>query len=300
MSGALGTAQRLGFLGIGLMGEPMCLRLLAAGHPLCVWNRSAAKLERVLAQGAQAMATPAEVARASDVLLMCLTDQAAVTEVLFGAGGVAEGAHDGLVVIDFSSIAPAAARDHAARLAALSVGAVDAPVSGGTVGAQQGTLAVMAGGLAEHVEAARPVVALLAARFTHLGGPGAGQVAKLANQLIVGSLFPLLAEAVLLAEAGGVDAMRLPEALRGGFADSIPLQVFGPRIAARAWSPALGTAAVMQKDLDNAWALAHEAGLELPMLDAALMRYRALAASGRAGEEPSALIDLLGGSSPTT
>jgi 3-hydroxyisobutyrate dehydrogenase len=146
----------------------------------------------------------------------------------------------------------------------------------------------------------RPLVALLSSRFTHLGEPGAGQVAKLANQLIVGSLFPVLAEAIRLAEAGGVDAAKLPQALKGGFADSIPLQVFGPRIAARAWSPALGTVAVMLKDLENAQAAAQAAGLALPMLDAALARYRRLAAEGRAAEEPSAFVDLLGGVSGPT
>ena len=138
-----------------------------------------------------------------------------------------------------------------------------------------------------------PERAHLAARLSHMGRPGAGQVTKLANQLIVAQWFPVLAEAIRLAEAGGVDGTRLPEALRGGFADSIPLQVFGPRMATRAWSPALGTTAMMLKDLRNVLALADAGGLELPLARAALKRYEELVQAGRAAEEPSAFIDLI-------
>jgi 3-hydroxyisobutyrate dehydrogenase len=284
----------LGFIGIGLMGRPMVLRLLDAGYRVTVWNRSRDKLEPVLARGAVAADSPAGVARAAAIVMLCVTDQRAVHEVLFGPDGVAAGGAPGTLVVDFSSIAPAAAREHAQRLEReCAMGLVDAPVSGGVPGAEQGTLAVMAGGRPEHIEQVRPVVAQLARRFTRMGDAGAGQVAKLCNQVIVGALLPVLAEAIRLAEAGGIDAERLPEALRGGFADSIPLQLFGPRMAARAWNPPLGAADTMLKDLDNAVALAQEAGMSLPVLQAALQRYRELAASGRGGQEPSALIELL-------
>ena len=290
---------KIGFIGVGLMGKPMTLRLLAAGYKVAVWNRTAAKLAPVTAKGALAKDSPAGVARFADIVLMCVTDQDSVREVLFGAGGVAEaavdGAGEGKIVVDFSSIAPAAARECAARLDALGMGYVDAPVSGGTVGAEQGTLAIMAGGKAEHIEFVRPLIAELAARFTRMGGPGAGQVTKLCNQVIVASLFPVMAEAIRLAEAAGVDAAQLPVALKGGFADSIPLQVFGPRIAARAWEPALGTSAVMLKDLENALAVADELGLPLPMAQGAAARYRMLEARGGAQSEPSRLVELLGG-----
>jgi 3-hydroxyisobutyrate dehydrogenase len=284
---------KLGFIGIGLMGKPMTLRLLAAGYKVAVWNRSKEKLAPVTANGAIAKDSPAAVARFADIVMMCVTDQDSVREVLFGTGGVSEGAAEGKIVIDFSSIAPSAARECAAKLEALGMGYIDAPVSGGTVGAEEGTLAIMAGGKPEHIEFVRPLIAELASRFTRMGGSGAGQVTKLANQVIVASLFPVIAEAMRLAEAAGVDAGRLPEALRGGFADSKPLQVFGPRMASRAYEPALGTSNVMLKDLMNAVAVAEEAGVPLPMARAAVERYRLLAAEGKGEVEPSAFIDLL-------
>ena len=258
-----------------------------------MWNRSKEKLVPVTTKGAVAKDSPAEVARFADIVMMCVTDQNSVKEVLFGAGGVAEGAAEGKIVIDFSSIAPSAARDYAAKLESLGMGYIDAPVSGGTVGAEEGTLAIMAGGKSEHIEFVRPLIAELASRFTRMGGPGTGQVTKLANQVIVASLFPVIAEAMRLAEAAGVDAAKLPEALRGGFADSKPLQVFGPRMASRAYEPALGTSNVMLKDLMNAVTLAEEAGVPLPMARAAVERYRLLAAEGKGEVEPSAFIDLL-------
>lgn len=284
----------LGFIGVGLMGRPMALRLLDAGYRVTVWNRSRDKLAPVLARGAVAADSPAAVARAAGIVMLCVTDQHAVREVLFGADGVAAGGAPGTIVVDFSSIAPAAAREHAERLEReRAIGLVDAPVSGGVPGAEQGTLAVMAGGRPEHVERLRPVIAHLSQRFTRMGDAGAGQAAKLCNQVIVGALLPVLAESIRLGEAAGIDAARLPEALRGGFADSIPLQLFGPRMAARAWNPPLGAADTMLKDLDNALVLAREAGVSLPVLQVAAQRYRELAASGGGAEEPSALIGLL-------
>jgi 3-hydroxyisobutyrate dehydrogenase len=247
----------------------------------------------VTAKGAIAKDSPAEVARFADIVMMCVTDQNSVKDVLFGAGGVAEAAADGKIVIDFSSIAPSAAREYSAQLAAKGVGYIDAPVSGGTVGAEQGTLAIMAGGKAEHIEFVRPLVAELASRFTRMGESGAGQVTKLANQIIVASLFPVIAEALRLAEGAGVDAGKIPEALKGGFADSKPLQVFGPRMASRQYEPALGTVNVMLKDLLNAVAVAEEVGVPLPMARAAVERFQLLVAEGKGEVEPSAFIDLL-------
>jgi len=287
---------RLGFIGIGLMGKPMTLRLLAAGYAVAVWNRSPDKLAPVLAEGARAAGSPAEVARAADIVMMCVTDQAAAGEVLFGPDGVIQGGAPGKLLVDFSSIAPASARDFAARLEReCGMRLVDAPVSGGTVGAEQGTLAIMAGGRPEDIERARPVVMHLAQRFTRMGDAGAGQVTKLCNQVIVGCLFPVIAEAVRLAEAAGVDATALPQALKGGFADSLPLQVFGARMAARQFAPPLGAVAIMLKDLENAAAVAKQAGVPLPMARTAAELYRLLAAQGRAHDEPSVLVDLLAG-----
>jgi 3-hydroxyisobutyrate dehydrogenase len=287
---------RLGFIGLGLMGKPMTMRLLAAGYAVSVWNRSPDKMSALVDKGARAADSPAAVARAADIVLMCVTDQHAAESVLFAPDGIAAGGAPGKLVVDFSSIAPASARAFAERLEReCAMGLVDAPVSGGTVGAEQGTLAIMAGGKPEHIERARPVVAHLAQRFTRMGDAGAGQVTKLCNQVIVGCLFPVIAEAVRLAEAAGVDARMLPAALKGGFADSLPLQVFGARMAVRQFEPPLGAVSIMLKDLENAAAVAKDKGVPLPMARTAAELYRLLAAQGRGGEEPSVLVDLLAG-----
>jgi 3-hydroxyisobutyrate dehydrogenase len=230
------------------------------------------------------------VARAADIVMMCVTDQRSVEEVLFGRDGVAEGGSAGKIVVDFSSIAPASAREFARRLEAKGMALVDAPVSGGVPGAEKGTLAIMAGGRAEHIERVRPVVMQLAARFTRMGDSGAGQATKLCNQVIVASQVAVIAEAVRLAEAAGVDASKLPEALKGGFADSLPLQIFGPRMASRTFEPSIGAASLFLKDLSNAAVVASEAGISLPMMQAAIARYRSLEAAGKINMEPSVLV----------
>ncbi len=287
---------KLGYVGIGLMGAPMALRLLAAGYDLSVWNRSPDKLKAVVAKGAHALGSAAEVARTADIIMMCVTDQQAAEIVLFGPDGIAEGGSKGKLVVDFSSIAPASARAYAERLEAeQGMGLVDAPVSGGVIGAEQGSLAIMAGGKAEHFERARPVVAHVSARFTYMGPSGAGQATKLCNQIIVGCLFPVLAEAIRFAETAGVDATKLPEALKGGFADSVPLQVFGPRIARRAYDPPIGDAATLLKDLENAAAVARDAGVPLPMTRSASELYRMIQVLRPEGAEPTMFIELLAG-----
>jgi 3-hydroxyisobutyrate dehydrogenase len=253
-----------------------------------VWNRSPEKLEEVLAKGARRAESPAAVARAADIVMMCVTDQKAAEDVLFKKNGIIEGPSAGKLVVDFSSIAPASARDFAARLEAKGMGLVDAPVSGGVAGAEQGTLAIMAGGRAEHIERARPVAMHLAARFTRMGDSGAGQVAKLCNQAIVGSLIAVIAEAIRLAEAAGVDSKMLPEALKGGFADSLPLQIFGARMAARRFDPPLAAAATMLKDLQNAAAVAGEKQVWMPMVERALELYRALDPA----REPTVMVEM--------
>ena len=285
--------MKLGYIGIGLMGRPMVLRLLAAGHEVTVWNRSQDKLAPVLEKGAKAAASPAEVARAADIVMMCVTDQRAAEEVLFGAHGVSKAEVQDKLLVDFSSIAPASARDFAKRLADKGMGMIDAPVSGGVPGAEKGALAIMAGGKAEHIERARPIVMQLAQRFTRMGDSGAGQVTKLCNQIIVGSLFPVIAEAMRLAEAAGVDAKLLPEALKGGFADSLPLQIFGARMAARLFEPPLGTNNIMLKDLENAAAVAQEFGVSLAMAQSAADLYRLMRTQGKGEKDPAVLVELL-------
>jgi len=287
--------MKLGYIGVGLMGKPMVLRLLAAGHEVAVWNRSREKLAPVVEKGAQAVGSAAAVARAADIVMMCVTDQKAAEIVVFGKDGIAEGGAAGKLVVDFSSIAPDACRDIAARLEQrCGMRWIDAPVSGGVPGAEQGTLAIMAGGSEADIERVRPLMKHVSARFTRMGGTGAGQTTKLCNQIISGCSFPVIAEAVRLAEASGIDAAKLFEALAGGFADSKPFQVFGPRMASRTFEPSLGDSSVLLKDLDNAAAVAKQFGVPLPMARAASEQYRQLLARG-GDPEPTQLIKLLSG-----
>ncbi len=226
-------APRIGYIGVGLMGRPMVDRLLDSGHAVTVWNRSRDKLDPVVAHGAVAAETPAQLAAESDFIFLCLMNAEAVEAVVFGPEGVAQTSEPNILV-DFSTLHPETSRLFASRLKdANGMGWVDAPVSGGVPGAEAGTLAIMAGGEEEDIEAVRPVVMNLCARFTRMGGAGAGQSTKMCNQIISGCTMAVVAEAVSFALKSGVDATRLTEALSGGFADSIPFQLFAPRMAAQ-------------------------------------------------------------------
>ncbi|HWL20203.1 MAG TPA: NAD(P)-dependent oxidoreductase [Bradyrhizobium sp.] len=281
-------AEKLGYLGLGLMGLPMSLRLLKAGHDVSVWNRSASKAAPLVQAGARPAANPREVANATSIIFMCVTDAHAVEDVVFGHEGLAAAPGEGKLVVDFSSIHPDAARAVAARLkAANGMGWIDAPVSGGTKGAEEGTLAVMAGGDAADIERVRPYVLAMARRLTHMGPTGAGQTTKLCNQVIVGCAMAVLAEATRLATNAGIDAGRLPEALAGGFADSIPLQLFVPRMVQGIHSPPLGHIATMLKDLDTVVEVARDASSPVPMASLAAQLFRM--AKTLRGEDADAL-----------
>ncbi|VCU71134.1 2-hydroxy-3-oxopropionate reductase [Pigmentiphaga humi] len=285
----------LGYLGMGLMGLPMSLRLLKAGNAVHVWNRSAAKAEPARAAGAVVAASPAGVARAVDIVFMCLTDAAAVEAVVFGPDGLASVAGEGRLVVDFSSITPEATRDIAGRLAAANgMRWLDAPVSGGTKGAEDGTLAIMAGGSAEDHARVAPYVQQMAQRFTLMGPLGAGQTTKLCNQVIVGGTIAILAEATRLAANSGIDPLLLPQALAGGFADSKPLQLFLPRMATATHHPPIGHTYTMLKDLDSVVELARQTGTPVPMTAVASQLLRMVNAT--LGPESEALeIYKLGG-----
>ena len=245
----------------------MSRRLIKAGHDVTVWNRSAAKAAALVEAGAKA----AEIVRATWLPPPASSSCASPTPTpskrwCSAATGVAETPGSGKLVVDFSSIHPDAARAIAARLkAANGMGWIDAPVSGGTMGAEEGTLAVMAGGDAADIERVRPYVLAMARRLTHMGPIGAGQTAKLCNQVIVGCAMAVLAEATRLAVNAGIDAGRLPEALAGGFADSIPLQLFVPRMVQGIHSPPLGHIATMLKDLDTVVDVARSTSSPVPM-----------------------------------
>lgn len=278
----------LAYVGLGLMGGPMAVRLARAGHSLRVWNRTAAKCAAAVEAGATLAASAADAARGADAVFMCLSDTRAVEVAVFGPNGIAEGIGAGAVLVDFSSMAPDATRAFAARLHA-ERGAewVDAPVSGGVAGAEAGTLAVMAGGDAAAFARVEPYVKAMAARFTHMGPIGAGQTTKLCNQVIVGSLMCVIAEAARLASNAGIDALKLPEALAGGWADSKPLQICLPRMVQAIHDPPLGAAWTMLKDLDTARDAARRTNTPLPVAGAASEVFRTLCA--REGDEADAM-----------
>jgi 2-hydroxy-3-oxopropionate reductase len=253
--------MKIAFLGIGYMGLPMSRRLVDAGHEVHVWNRTRAKAE--LVTGATAHDNAADAASQGDIVISMLETGAVVGDVLFGTGAAAAAIRPGALVIDMASIKPAEARDHAARLAAQGVSHVDAPVSGGTVGAEQGTLVIMVGGKQADFERAAPVFKVFG-RATHVGPHGSGQLTKLANQMIVGISIGAVAEALLLAARGGADMAKVREAILGGFADSRILQVHGQRMVERDFAPR-ARMAVQLKDMRNALATASEIGFDAPI-----------------------------------
>lgn len=254
--------MKLCVLGTGNMGFPMARRLCAAGHGVRVWNRTRAKAEPLAAHGAQVCDTAAEAVAGAEVVVCLLENGPVVGQVLFDLGAAAAMA-PGALVADMSSIKPAEARAHAQRLADMGLAHLDAPVSGGTVGAEAGTLAIMAGGDAADFARAAPVFAALG-RATHVGPHGAGQLAKLANQMIVGISIGAVAEALLLAERGGADMAKVREAISGGFADSRVLQVHGQRMVERDFAPR-ARMTVQLKDLHNALDTAAALGFDAPV-----------------------------------
>jgi len=280
---------KLCILGCGLMGSPMSRRLLAAGFSVTVWNRTRAKAEALQASGAQVADTPFEAATQADIVITMLEHGGVVSDVLFGTQpqGAALGLKPGALVIDMSSILPAQAKDHAQRLALLGVSALDAPVSGGTIGAEAGTLAIMAGGLDSDFERARLVLEVLG-RPVHVGPTGSGQLTKLANQMIVGITIGAVAEALLLAERGGADPARVRQALRGGFAESRILEVHGQRMVEGDFTKR-GSLAIQLKDLNNALQTATELGFDAPITQHLAVLYADAAQHGFAGLDQSGL-----------
>jgi len=256
----------IALLGIGMMGFPMGRRLCEAGYTVKAWNRTRDKADRLAPYGAQVFDHAADAARGADVLITMLENGDIVEQVLFGAAGApgaAAALKPGAVVVDMSSIKPAQARGHALQLEALGVLYLDAPVSGGTVGAEQGTLAVMAGGEASTFEQVKYIFAPLG-RATHVGPSGSGQLAKLANQMIVGITIGAVAEALLLCEKGGANMAQVKEAITGGFADSRILQVHGQRMVDRDFAPR-ARMTVQLKDLRNALDTAEGLGFVAPI-----------------------------------
>ncbi len=246
--------MNVGFIGLGDMGLPMVRHLLASGHPVSVWNRSKDKLGPLAGLGARIAESPTQLMQGCDLIGLCLTSHHAVEEACCGIDGLFSGsafpaASRPSAIVDFSTGSPQAAKKMAALAQARGIGWVDAPVSGGPRAAATGELTVLAGGEQAAVQAASPLLQAVAANITHLGPSGSGQMAKLCNQLIVACNVLAIAESIALARRAGVDTTLLAQALHGGFADSRPLQIFGPCMAAHAFEPRLGAISLMGKDV---------------------------------------------------
>ena len=266
MPDATTRATTVGFIGTGLIGTPMVQRLLECGLSVTLWNRTREKAVPLVEHGATLADSPRALAESCDIVCLCLTNTAAVHEVVFGHDGLAGVLRTGQLLIDLSSIAPDTTLEMAERLAtACGAHWIDAPVSGGLPLARAGRLIVFAGGDAHAIARAAPVFDALAQRVTHMGGHGAGQLAKSCNQMIVACNLVTIAEMLAFAQRAGIDATRLPAALAGGFADSLPLQIFGPRMAAGIDTPRIGGLGTFRKDIDQVVRLAGECGAYAPM-----------------------------------
>ena len=279
----------VGFIGLGLMGRPMARNLLAAGYPLVVHNRSRPAVEDLARAGAAAAGCPREVAERSQVVITMVPDSPDVVAVMRGPDGVFAGARPGMLVIDMSTISPVVARELAAEASAIGCEMLDAPVSGGTVGAAEGTLSIMVGGRAGAVDRARPIFEVLGGRVTHVGDSGAGQVAKACNQVVVGVVIEAVGEALVLAEKCGVDPAKVREALLGGFAQSRILDAHGQRALRRHFEPGF-KAAMQLKDLAIAQAAGREYGAALPATAVVAELYKSVCAAGDGGADHSVLM----------
>lgn len=283
----------LGFIGLGLMGSAMAQRLFDDGYRLTVWNLEPDRAEAFAKQGATVAATPAEVALASDIVLLCVLDTAAVESVVFGPSGVSGAARAGAVLVDHSTANPLPTADMAARLLAeRGVNWIDAPVSGGPSFARERQLTIMAGGEAAIFARIEPVLRSYARNLTLMGPPGAGQMAKVINQAISGTSHVLMAEVLRLAEASGIDAARIPQCLAGGHADSTMLHFAYPRMLARDFEPPLSLSRQMLKDLHNVEAEGARLGLDLPLIATATARFQEYADAGGALADTSSVYRL--------
>ena len=280
--------ERVGFVGLGTMGVAMAANLARAGFPLAVWNRTVGRAAELEALGATVATTPAAMAAAADVIVTCVSDTPDVERVLFGPAGIVEGASAGTLVIDCSTISPSATRGFGERLAEHGVHLIDAPVSGGSEGAQKGTLTIFVGGDAADVERARPVLAGMGKTITHLGPLGSGQAAKAVNQVILAGAYLGVAEGIVLAIKAGLDPEQLVGALSGGAARSWVLENRSARMIANEY-PLGFKVALHRKDLGIALQLAQEIGAALPVSALCAQLETGLVAQGHADEDMSAV-----------
>ncbi|QNK68872.1 NAD(P)-dependent oxidoreductase [Variovorax sp. PAMC26660] len=290
-SSNLPASQRVAVIGVGIMGSAIAHRLLECGHTVSVFDLDPLKVAALQSHGAQSASTAATAAATSDFVITSLNSAAVVERAIFGEAGIAAAPVDAQrLLIDMSSIDPPATRRLAQSLRERTgMGFVDAPLSGGAPKALLGQLTVMAGGSADDVQRARAVMDSLCANYTHMGDNGAGQTTKLVNQLLCAIGFQAVAEAVRLAEAGGVDASKLPAALAGGRADSQILREFGPKMAVRDYTPT-GRIDNMLKDLEAVQAFAQVQRLPLPLTGAVSELHRSFVAAGLGAEDTAAMM----------
>ena len=284
--------MNIGFIGLGLMGRPLALHLARAGHTLHLWARRPASLEPFREGAAQIHVSAAAVARHAAVVFTMVADGPDVQQVVLGEGGIVEGAHEGLIVTDMSTIAPAVAQEVGAALARRGIDFLDAPVSGGEVGALAATLTIMVGGEADVFEKVKPLFEKMGKSVTLVGGCGAGQVAKACNQILTGIGVAAVAEALNFARRSGVDPARVREALLGGFAYSRILENHGSRMLARDFKPGF-KAWMHQKDLRIVMAEAHRLGLMLPNAAATTQLFNAMIGGGLGEEDSIAILKVL-------
>ena len=284
--------MHIGFIGLGLMGTPMVKRLLGAGFNVTLWNRTADKCDALKEQGAQVAATMADLTLSCDTIMLCLSDTIAVEQVVFGQNGLAQTLTAGQTLIDFSSIDPNATAKFASKLKdTTGTNWVDAPVSGGTKGAEAGTLIIMAGGETDVLARIMPALKPLSQKVTHMGPSGSGQTTKICNQMIVASNALVIAETIALARKSGVDISMLSEALVGGFADSIPLQILAPQMAAHDFT-LKWKVRTLAKDLAAAEQLAALHHAQTPVTATARNQLRAHGEKGNSDRDLSTIIEL--------
>ncbi|MEP7216275.1 MAG: NAD(P)-dependent oxidoreductase [Anaerolineaceae bacterium] len=287
------TITRVGFIGLGIMGAPMAANLLSAGFQLSVWNRTAGRADSLLAAGASLAASPREVAEVSEVTLSCVTNSPDVEAITLGPNGIIEGAAPGSVYIDCSTISPEVTRAIASKLAAAGVSMLDAPVSGGDVGARAGTLAIMVGGDAATFERCLPVLQAMGKTVVHVGPNGAGQVVKLCNQVAGGLHLLAMAEAIALARAAGVAPAKMLEVVAAGAAGSWMLSNLAPRALRGDFAPGF-MVDLMQKDLGLVLETAAKQSLPLPGTALVQEVFRTLQERGRGSDGTQAIIDVVG------
>jgi len=280
---------KLGFIGLGIMGKPMADHLLAAGHTVHVCDLLSEPVKELCSKGAVACSCCKEIAQESDVIFIMVPDTPDVEAALFGEGGVAEGLRPGSIVVDMSSISPIATKEFVKKLGALGVKMLDAPVSGGQVGAEKATLSIMVGGQPEVFEQIKPYFEIMGKNIVHIGDNGAGQTCKVANQIVVALTIEAIGEALLFASKAGADPAKVRAALLGGFAQSRILELHGERMIGRSFDPGFRIR-LHQKDLNLALQTARNLGLSLPNTATAQELFNAVAAHGGSELDHSAMV----------